>query len=310
MNERAQHLNFHHLRYFWAVAKDGTLTRTAARLHVAQSALSSQIRELEEKLGEALFTREGRRLVLTEFGRIALGYADEIFSVGEQLVSMLEQGRERTQALRVGAVATLSRNFQESFIKPILGQLDARLCLESGVLADLLVRLDNHAIDVVLSNRSPPREHAHRLRCRRVARQPVSIVGPKRQTSFRFPKDISNVPLILPGRESDIRSEFDAQCEQLGVRIRILAEVDDMATMRLLARDTRALALVPSVVVRDELREGVLSEHCVVPGLFETFYAITSKRKFQHPLLETVLARDEDDLLATVVPRSYNKRRR
>lgn len=108
--------------------------------------------------------------------------------------------------------------------------------------------------------------------------------------------------MVVPGRESDIRSEFDAMCEQLGVRVRILAEVDDMATMRLLARDAEALALVPTVVVRDELHGGVLHEQCAVPGLFESFYAITAERIFQHPLIETALARDERDLLETASP--------
>jgi len=292
-----EQLNFHHLRYFWAVAKEGNLTRTAERLRVAQSALSSQIQQLEEQLGHALFHREGRRLLLTEAGKIALAYAEEIFTAGSQLASTLEQGRQREQVLRLGAVATLSRNFQESFVKPILEQPDVRLCLESGGLAALLHRLENHAVDLVLANRPPGRELGHRLRCRRIARQPVSIVGSKRQKGFRFPKSIADAPMILPGRESDIRSEFEALCEQLHVRVRILAEVDDMATMRLLARDTHALALVPSVVVRDELSTGVLHEHCVVPGLFETFYAITAERRFQHPLLKTLLARDEHDLL-------------
>ena len=173
-----------------------------------------------------------------------------------------------------------------------------RLQLESGVLADLLSRLDSHALDVVLSNRAPVREATGRLRARRIARQPVSIVGAQRQPSFRFPEDIGDRRMILPGRESDIRTGFDALCEQLGVSIRVQAEVDDMATMRLLARDTNALALVPSVVVRDELREGVLHEHCVVPGLFESFYAVTVERRFEHPLLAAVLGRDERDLLA------------
>ena len=184
-----------------------------------------------------------------------------------------------------------------------------RLCLESGVLADLLQRLESYALDLVLANRRPPRESSDRLRCRRIARQPVSIVGSKHQKGFRFPKSIADVPMILPGRESDIRSEFDALCEQLGVRVRILAEVDDMATMRLLARDTTALALVPSIVVRDELRSGVLHEHCEVPGLFETFYAVTLDRSFQHPLLKIVLARDEHDLLAMEPRRQPAKRR-
>jgi LysR family transcriptional regulator, transcriptional activator of nhaA len=292
-----EQMNFHHLRYFWAVAKEGNLTRTAARMRVAQSALSSQIQQLEEQLGDALFRRDGRRLVLTETGKIAFVYADEIFSVGSQLVSTLEHGRHREQVLRIGAVATLSRNFQESFVKPLLEQPNVRLCLESGVLADLFLRLEKHELDLVLANRPPGREPGGRLRCRRMARQPVSIVGSQRRKGFRFPRSLAGVEMILPGRESAIRSEFDALCQQVGVKVRVLAEVDDMATMRLLARDTSALALVPSVVVRDELRERVLHELCVVPALFETFYAITAERRFQHPLLESVLARSEDDLL-------------
>ncbi len=294
----AERINFHHLRYFWAVAKDGNLTRTARRLRVAQSALSAQIRQLEHELGRELFVREGRKLALTEAGRIALAYADDIFAAGGELVSTLDQGRQREQVLRIGAVATLSRNFQESFVKPLLDRLEVPLRLESGGLDDLLVRLSGHALDVVLSNRPPQRHPGSQWRSRRIARQPVSLVGPERRRAFRFPDDLAGVPLIVPGPESDIRSEFDALCEQLGARVRIVAEVDDMATMRLLARDTTAIALVPSVVVRDELRSGALHEHCVVPDLFETFYAITVVRHFQHPLLRSLLARDEEDLLA------------
>jgi LysR family transcriptional activator of nhaA len=104
--------------------------------------------------------------------------------------------------------------------------------------------------------------------------------------------------MILPGPDNEIRTEFDALCAQLEIEVRPLVEVDDMATMRLLARDTEALALVPSVVVRDELRNKVLYEYCVVPGLYEKFYAITVDRRFQHPLVKTLLKRDEDDLLA------------
>ena len=291
-------INFHHLRYFWAVAKEGNLTRTAARLRVAQSALSTQIQQLEEQLGQALFHREGRSLLLTETGRIVLAYAEDIFTTGAELLSTLEQGRSREQVLRLGAVATLSRNFQESFVRPLLGQADVRFCLESGALDDLLVRLEALELDVILANRPPSREPGRRFRARRIARQPVSIVGPKRRKAFRFPDSIEDSPMILPGPASDVRSEFDALCEQHGVRVRILAEVDDMATMRLLARDARALALVPSIVVRDELREKVLYEHYVVPGLFETFYAITIERAFQHPLLKSLLAREENELLA------------
>lgn len=293
-----EQLNFHHLRYFWAVAKEGHLTKTAQRLRVSQSALSAQIRQLEEQLGGALFVREGRRLTLTEAGRITLGYAEDIFERGGELVSTLEEGRRREQVLRVGAVATLSRNFQESFVRPLLGQEHVRLHLQSGSLDDLLVRLESHGLDLVLSNRAPQRAPGRSWRARRIARQMVSLVGRKRRRVFRFPDDLRGALMIVPGPASEIRTEFDALCEQLQLEVRIVAEVDDMATMRLLALDTEAIALLPSVVVRDELRSRVLYEYGAVPGLFESFYAITVARHYPHPLVRSLLARDEQDILA------------
>jgi LysR family transcriptional activator of nhaA len=292
------YLNYHHLQYFWAVAKDGNLTRTARRLRVSQSALSAQIRQLEDQLGEPLFAREGRTLRLTEAGRIALAYADGIFTAGGELLATLKEGRRREHVLRVGAVATLSRNFQESFIKPLLSEPDVQLRLHSGSLEELLARLAAHSLDLVLSNRPVQKDSERAWRCQRIARQRVSLVGRPRTEAFQFPRDVAGCSLLLPGTDSEIRTAFDTLCEQLGVRVRSLAEVDDMAMMRLLARDTGAVALLPSVVVRDELRGGVLQEYCVVPSLYENFYAITVERQFQHPLLRPLLSRPEEEILA------------
>jgi LysR family transcriptional activator of nhaA len=292
------HLNYHHLQYFWAVAKEGNLTRTAQRLRVSQSALSAQIRQLEEQLGEPLFTREGRSLRLTEAGRIALTYADGIFTAGGELLATLKEGRRREHVLRVGAVATLSRNFQESFVKPLLSEPGVQLRLLSGSLDELLTRLAAHTLDLVLTNRPVQRDVEQAWRCRRIARQRVSLVGWPRAEAFRFPEDLADRPMLLPSTDSEIRTAFDTLLEQLGVRVRVLAEVDDMAMMRLLARDTQAVALLPSVVVRDELRSGVLQEYCVVPGLYENFYAVTVERQYQHPLLRPLLSRPEEEILA------------
>jgi len=294
-----QRLNFHHLHYFWAVAHEGNLTRAAAKLRVAQSALSAQIRQLEEELGEDLFAREGRALVLTETGRVALAYADEIFANGRALLEVLREGRARAKPLRVGAVATLSRNFQESFLRPALTEPNVRLHLESGRIEELVARLEGHALDVVLANRPAQAASAEsKVRNRRIARQLVSLVGPKRRRAFRFPEDLEALPVILPGAASEVRSEFDVLCQQLAVRVNVIAEVDDMATMRLIARNASAVTLAPSVVVRDELRAGQLHEYCVVPGLFESFYAITVERRFEHPLVATLVARRESEILA------------
>lgn len=295
-------LNFHHLHYFWAVARDGNLTRAAARMHVSQSALSAQIRQLEEQLGQALFARVGRRLQLTEAGRLALGYADSIFAAGAELTALLREGqRDERQVLRIGAVATLSRNFQENFLQPLLARADVELVLQSGTLLDLLGRLRVHTLDLVLSNQRVHASSDSPWRCQRVARQPVSLVGkprPKRR-SFRFPEELAEVPLLLPGRDNDIRAGFDLMCEQLGIRYHLRAEVDDMALLRLLARDSDSVALLPSVVVQDELRSGRLVEYAVVPDLYENFYAISVQRRFAPPMLKALLARPESVVLGS-----------
>lgn len=293
-------LNYHHLHGFWAVAKEGHLTRAAQRLHVSPSALSTQIRQLEDALGQPLFERQARTLMLTEAGRVALGYAESIFAAGTELVSVLREGhRAQRQVLRIGAVATLSRNFQENFLAPLLGRDDVELVLQSGGLAELLTRLRVHTLDLVLTNRRVHGSADEPWRCRRIAHQPVSLVGrpSKRRRTFRFPNDLADASLLLPGRDSDIRASFDLLCEQLGVRYTAKAEVDDMALLRLLARDAGGIALVPSVVVRDELKSGVLVEHAVVPDLFENFYAVTVPRRYAPPLLRKLLARSEADVL-------------
>lgn len=285
-------LNFHHLRYFWLVAREGHLTRTARRLRVSQSALSHQIGLLEEALGEPLFARDGRSLALTEAGRIVLAYADEVFGAGDRLVSTLRAGRRRGDPLRIGATSTLSRNFFDAFLQPVFPLPEARLRLVSGALPGLLERLAAHELDLVLSNRAAPGDDERAFVSQRLARQPVSLIGPADGPVIRFPEDVQDLPMLLPTTDSAIRAAFDTLCHERGVRPRIVAEVDDMALLRLLARDRKAVALIPAVVVRDELRAGVLREHAAVPGLSEDFYAIRVPRHFEHPLVSLLLSRD------------------
>ena len=284
-------LNHLHLQHFRAVAHEGNLTRAARLLRVAQSALSTQIRQLEVQLGQPLFTRQGRTLVLTEAGHIALAYADTIAGAADELLATLREGRRRErQVLRIGAVATLSRNFQRGFLAPLLGQPDVELVLQSGSLAELLARLGAHTLDLVLSNRRVQEDSGTAWRCRRIARQQVCLVGPPRRGApFRFPDDLAHVPLVLPSRDSDIRGAFDMLCEHHGIHVNVAAEVDDMAMLRLIAPDSNAVALVPAVVVIDELRSGLLEEYAAVPHLHEEFYAISVRRQYQHPLVRPLL---------------------
>jgi LysR family transcriptional activator of nhaA len=287
-------LNFNHLRYFWAVAHEGGLTRAAERLNLSQSALSVQIQKLERQMGHPLFERVGKRLKLTEAGLIALDYADTVFQAGDELMSTLD-GRHLAsrQVLKVGALTTLSRNFQLEFLRPLVGRADVELIVRSGTTRDLLAQLESHAIDVVLSNSAAQRDSRAPFRNYLLNQQPVSLVGRPRSDKppFQFPDDLRSEPILLPSLDSEIRVGFDNLLTLAGIRPVILAEVDDMAMLRLLAREREGVTLVPPIVVRDELESGVLVEHCKIPQLTESFYAIIQNRQFPNQLLGDLLTR-------------------
>ncbi|MFY0312102.1 LysR family transcriptional regulator [Leisingera sp. D0M16] len=289
-------LNYHHLRYFWAVAHDGNLTRTAQQLNLSQSALSVQIKQLEERLGHALFARRGRQLHLTEAGRIALDHADAIFTTGQELVATLQETGRTRQALRVGALATLSRNFQTGFLRPILGRTDVEVILRSGSPTELLEGLGTLNLDLVLMNREPPGDSLAPYETHQIAEQAVSIVGSPERFNPDCPiKELLGAhPFILPTTDNTVRTAFDAMASRLSVRPQVAAEVDDMAMMRLLARENIGLALVAPIVVQDELTSGRLVEAKEHPKIKETFYAITLRRRFPNPIVQELLASSFD----------------
>lgn len=288
-------LNYNHLRYFRAVAHTGNLTRTAEQLNVSQSALSVQIKRLEEQLGHHLFERRGRALHLTEAGRLALDHADTIFATGDELLSTLRQEGQARRAVRVGSLATLSRNFQLSFLKPLLGRADVDLILRSGGAADLLRGLETLNLDVVLMNQPPPRDALSTFVAHRLDEQIVSLVGtPGRIAGETVETLLATNPVVLPTPESSVRLGFDAWMERIDLRPQIAAEVDDMAMMRLLAREGVGLAVLPPIVVQDELASGLLVEAAPLPDLAETFYAVTMERTFPNPMARELLTEREE----------------
>lgn len=286
-------LNYKHLHYFRAVAHEGNLTRAARNLHVSQSALSIQIQKLEGQLGHALFERRGRQLLLTEAGRIALDHADAIFATGDELIGTLkEHGDPIQRVLRVGALSTLSRNFQIGFLRSLLREDNVEVVISSGRLNDLLQALEAHQLDVVLVNAPPARDRATPIISHQIAEQPVSLIGtPRRLRGEDRSIEIllSRHPLVLPSGESNIRTGFDALVDRLGITPHVVAEVDDMAMLRLLAREDIGLAVVPPIVVRDELANGSMIEATQLPSLRETFYAVTLARRFPNPLLRPLM---------------------
>lgn len=284
-------LNYNHLRYFQSVAHEGNLTRAAARLNVSQSAVSTQIRRLEERLGQALFERRGRALHLTEAGRIALDHADAIFATGRELVATLKQSGQSRRALRVGSLATLSRNFQLTFLRPILGRPDVEVILRSGSAAELFGALAALRLDLVLTNQPPSPDALTSFIVQRLDEQTVSLIGVPElcPPGLSIDERLAQAPVILPTAASGLRMRFDALADRLGLRLQIAAEVDDMAMMRLLTREGVGLAVLPPIVVRDELESGALIEGAKLPNLTETFFGVTVGRRFPNPLLGKLL---------------------
>lgn len=287
-------LNYNHLRYFQAVAHEGNLTRAAARLNVSQSAVSTQIRHLEQRLGQSLFTRQGRALHLTEAGRIALDHADSIFATGRELVATLQDGRGQRQALRVGSLATLSRNFQLAFLRPLLGRTDVEVILRSGSAAELFNALAALHLDLVLTNQPPPADALTPFVVQRLDEQKLSLIGVPElcPAGVTLAERLEAAALVLPSDASGLRMGFDALLDRLGVTPNIAAEVDDMAMMRLLAREGVGLAVLPPIVVRDELASGALVEAEQLSELTEAFYGVSVERRFPNALLSELLHQD------------------
>lgn len=282
-------LNYHHLRYFHAVAHEGNLTRTAERLNVSQSALSTQIKQLEARLGHALFERIGRRLELTEVGRITLDHADRIFDTGRDLMATLTQSGGMPP-LRVGAVSTLSRNFQLQFLRPVLHNPEVEIILRSGSEAELLEALASLNLDVLLSTEPPRLATGPDFIARKLAEQPVALhARPERLRHKTLKALLTHEPVILP-TEPNLRAGFIGLADSLGVTPRIAADVDDMAMVRLLAREGEGVAVAPAVVVQDELDAGRLQTAPFPLSIVENFFAITRRRTYPHPLLDSLVA--------------------
>ncbi len=296
-------MNLHHLRLFRAVAREGSLTAAARSLNISQSAVSTQIKTLEASLGHDLFERRGRTLHLTEAGGIALDHADEIFRTADHLTATLDRAESQRRILRIGALATLSRNFQMRFIAPLAGRADVEVVLRSGTQRDLLRDLQALSLDIVLTNLPPARDAESPYLIKRLDEQDVSLIGtPMRAAKAELPKEggkddleglerlLATSPLVLPTPETALRAGFDALLNRIGAVPQIAAEADDMAMIRLLARADLGLAVIPPIVVRDELEAGTLIEFAKLPDITEVFYAVTIKRQFTNPLVQTVLS--------------------
>ena len=284
-------LNYNHLRYFWMVAREGHLGRAAQRLNLTQSALSVQIKRLEEQLGHRLFERAGRGLLLTEAGRIARDHADVIFATGDDLLGTLRESGLSRHVLRVGAQATLSRNFQLAFLRPILGRPDVEVVLKSGATPELLRALAAHQLDAVLTNQPPaadPRTRFPHPQARRTAGQPGRSPRPRHgRRQLRGPARAAcgDPAAAAYGPAGRYRRADRPGGHHAADRRRGRRHGDDAPA----GARGRGLGVLPPIVIQDELAQGILAIGASLPGIVERFYAVTVARTFRNVLLQDLL---------------------
>ena len=287
-------LNYHHLLRFRAIAREGGVTRASRLLRVSASTLSEQLAELEAWLGEPLFDRQGRALVLTDAGRAVLDHADAIHESGAELLDLFRRpgAQKKRRALRIGAVAPLSKNLQFDFIEPLLTRPDAAISVSAGAFEDLLVRLRSHEVDVVLSDAPAPPGGSPEVFNQVLGEVPAYLVGRMRHLdeSAGFPACLEGVPLFLPARHAPLREQFELLLARAGVEPEVRGEFDDMALLRLLALSGKGLALTSAIVVERELDSDRLRQVIPLPGLSVRFHAVTVRRRLANPWIEEVVS--------------------
>jgi LysR family transcriptional regulator, transcriptional activator of nhaA len=284
--------NFRHLHYFWVVAKEGSITRAAERLGLAVQTVSSQITLLEQAVGKSLFTQQGRRLTLTEAGRLALGYADQIFLLGEQMQEALDGAGNLRTRLTVGIADSLPKltAFRLLEATTALSTPVRLVCFEDqhdALLADLAL----HKLDVVLTDHPLATGSTLRVFSHLLFESEMLVVGTKALAARwgeDFPKGLKGAPFLLPTRNNALRGRIDEWLELNAVHPDVVGEFEDNALLNTFGRRGLGLFFAPAALAEVVGR---------VPALRERFYAISNERKIQHPAVEAILAAVHEGML-------------
>jgi LysR family transcriptional activator of nhaA len=281
-------LNYHHLLYFWAVAKEGSLRLASEVLHVSQPSISAQLKQLEESLGTQLFTRTTRRLMLTDTGHTVLQYAEEIFALGRELLTAVRQEPgQRPLRLHVGVADSLPKIVVRQQLTPVfeLGPSVRVVCRE-GSLEELITQLAGHKLDVVLADE--PSTSALRVKTfnQRVNTSNVVICATPplaKRLARNFPRSLDGAPAVLPVGEMALRRQLEHWFDSHRIRPRVIAEVEDTALLTDLG--AQGLGFIPAYsAVLDELaRSGRFQTIGIAKGLRMEVFAITAQRRIQHP---------------------------
>jgi len=286
-------LNYHHLLYFWTVAREGSIAKATKTLRLAQPTISGQIRVLESQLGEKLFQRSGRNLVLTEMGRVVYRYADEIFGIGRELLDTVK-GRPTGRPLRlaVGLSDSVPKGIAHRLLEPALA-LESPIrvtCIEDR--SDrLLAALALHELDLVITDAPMGPEVNVRAFHHLLGECGVEVFGVAKLAATHrrdFPRSLDGAPILLPTAGSTLRRSLDTWFERRGLRPRVVLECDDSALTTVFGQAGRGLFFAPSVIAHEVMRQHRVKRVGAIPELKERFYAISVERRLKHPAVVAI----------------------
>ena len=281
-------LNYHHLLYFWMVAREGTVARAATQLRLAQPTLSGQIHALEGALGEKLFERAGRGLRLTEMGRVVFRYADEIFALGRELAESVKgQPTGRPLRLAVGVADALPKLVAYRLIEPALAlPQPVRLVVHEQSTERLLAALALHDLDVVLTDRvAPPGVSVRAFNHLLGDCGATLFAAPKLAVNYRqrFPRALDGAPFLLPGETSTLRRGLEQWFEKQRIRPRIVGEFDDSTLIKVFGQAGVGLFAAPSIIESSVRKQYGVTVVGRLDRVRERFYAVSAERRLKHP---------------------------
>ena len=288
-------LNYKHLHYFWVVAQEGSITRAAERLGVAVQTISGQLSLLERQLGKALFNSQGRGLVLSEAGRMALGFADQIFQLGDALVDAIQSSdNESTLRLRAGISDGIPKLLAYRLLSSVTSMpVDVRLICDEGEFETLLADLALHRLDVVLTDRAAPVGGNLKVFSTRLGDFENGLFAtPELVERYRpgFPQSLDGAPMLLPTRHNAIRGRIDRWLESTGVRPKIVAEFEDSALLNTFGRGGLGIFPAP-LALADQIAAQLNAQTLgAMTGVSEQIYAISNERRIRHPAIEVLCA--------------------
>jgi LysR family transcriptional activator of nhaA len=287
-----RHLNYSHLQYFWAVAREGSIAKASQSLHLTPQTISGQLKLLDEAVGQPLFNRVGRRLVLSDMGRVVFEYADEIFSVGAELANVV-RGNQTSgpKTLIVGIVSSMPKLIVERILAPaLLAESPVRVRCQESSLEQLLAELAVHKLDIVLSDQPVPdglglKVFNHRL-------------GQARRYRGKFPRSLNDAPMLLPSQHSALRRRLDDWFESCELSPAIVGEFDDSALLKAFGEAGAGVFAGPTVIEDEICRMYRMAVIGRTDEIKERFYAISPERRLSHPSIVLITDTARSDLFA------------